>query len=611
VTLNSRGEVLSNRGKFTFLTGILFFFILFAGWPAAGAPDAASPCPPPETEGPLPIKILIGGVELTIPSLTLKPDGVVLVPLTGPDGEKILNILGATLSPDSERKQFTLSLNGKTVLLSIGEGSVMIGERKITLIVPPLMIEDQLYVPLLSLPILVGYRLNLDEEKKIYYMDPLITSVDLIREGQQYRLRIASTSPFSYKTFLLRNPDRYVVDIPNSFMVAREQEILNEDVGKIRFAQFTFKPNVSRVVIPLDVGLDVDILPRILTNQLILALNVPSLKTPGQNFESQIIKGLSIEKGKDSTIIRLTASGPFQYEWHRLREPDNRFYIDFPKMELKTPENTFKVNEDYLSGIQAAQFQRSPYPVSRLVLHLEKPAACYLKTSEDIPHQLIIEVKNELIEESRAFRTGMGVTSFPTVGMVVCLDPGHGGSDPGAINQSLKMQEKDLNLDIIRRLSQILTRQGYNVVLTREDDRDVSYPGSSAAEELGARVRVANDMKADVFLSIHCNASCNPSINGTSSHWCKPEDRPLATDILTAMENAGARGKGVIRNKFYVLRHTKMPAVLVETAFLSNTAEARLLSSAEFRQKVAQSIAEGLKTYQARFSDSATGIKYK
>jgi N-acetylmuramoyl-L-alanine amidase CwlD len=590
---------------------LLLFCLIYSSYGGrAEAGTEASPTPsPPATEGPFPIKILVGGVELSIPSLNLKPDGVIMVPLSGPDGDRILELLGATLSPDQENKKFTLSLNGKSVQLTLGEGSVTIGDRKITLVTPPIRIEERLYVPLLSLPILAGYRLNLDDEKKTYYMDPLITSVDLTREGQQYRLRIASTAPFSYKTFLLRNPDRYVLDIPNAFMVAREQEIINEDVGKIRFAQFTLKPNVARVVIPLDVSLDVDILPRILTNQLTLAINVPSLKTPGQNFESQAIKGLSIEKGKDSTIIRLTATGPFQYEWHRLREPDNRFYIDFPKMELRTPENSFQINEEYLSEIQAAQFQRAPFLISRLVLHLEKPVACYLRTSENVPHQLIIEIRNELIEESRAFRTGMGVTSFPVVGMVVCLDPGHGGSDPGAINRSLGLQEKGINLDIIRRLSRILTRQGYNVVLTREDDRDVSYPGSSAAEELGARVRVANDMKADVFISIHCNASYNSAIRGTSCHWCKPEDRPLAADILSSLENSGASGKGVIRNKFYVLRHAKMPAVLVETAFLSNYDEARLLNSPEFREKVAQAIADGIRNYQARFKDSGYGSR--
>jgi N-acetylmuramoyl-L-alanine amidase len=133
------------------------------------------------------------------------------------------------------------------------------------------------------------------------------------------------------------------------------------------------------------------------------------------------------------------------------------------------------------------------------------------------------------------------------------------------------------------------------VLLTREEDRDLTWPGSPDRLELQARCDVANQAGADFFISLHCNASVSASSAGTSIHWCKDEDVELARSLEVALgESLGLDQGGLRRDGFYVLRHTLMPAVLVEMAFLSNPREGRLLADQDFRQKIAEGLAGAL-----------------
>ena len=181
----------------------------------------------------------------------------------------------------------------------------------------------------------------------------------------------------------------------------------------------------------------------------------------------------------------------------------------------------------------------------------------------------------------------------------IVLDPGHGGGDPGCCNRGLGVWEKDVTLDICLRLQEILTRQGWKVNMTRTTDRDVTYAGSPDLMELQARADVANKNNSDLFVSVHCNASVSPAVRGSAIYWYKPEDRVLAQYLDVLDDRLGFEQDGIIQNSFAVLRLTSMPAVLVETAFLTNSTEGRLLATPEIRQKVAELLAEALGRYMA------------
>lgn len=190
------------------------------------------------------------------------------------------------------------------------------------------------------------------------------------------------------------------------------------------------------------------------------------------------------------------------------------------------------------------------------------------------------------------------IESTRLTGKTICLDPGHGGSDPGAIGPA-GTKEKDNNLAIGLLLRDKLEKNGANVVMTRDTDKDVSYPDSSAEEELGARVDTANESGADIFISIHNDSFTNNSAAGTTTyHYGDSESAKLSGYVQKCLvDELGTRDRGARFASFYVIRYTDMPAVLVETAFISNPEEEVLLASIDGRCKTADSIFQGIVKY--------------
>ena len=172
----------------------------------------------------------------------------------------------------------------------------------------------------------------------------------------------------------------------------------------------------------------------------------------------------------------------------------------------------------------------------------------------------------------------------------IFIDPGHGGSNPGAIAAS-GLEEADVTLDIGLRLGRILKSRGYEVAYSRTEDVTVS---------LAERARLANDWGADYFISIHCNSNPNPEANGTSTYCFSlgTTAAVLAEYVNSALVQAiGTRDLGVLTANFAVLRRTRMPAILVETAFLSNPEEAAQLAEPSFREMCALGIADGIDSF--------------
>ncbi|MBP2653606.1 MAG: amiC 1 [Firmicutes bacterium] len=184
-------------------------------------------------------------------------------------------------------------------------------------------------------------------------------------------------------------------------------------------------------------------------------------------------------------------------------------------------------------------------------------------------------------------------------GKVIALDPGHGGSDVGAVGPD-NIQEKTVTLAVALRVKDLLEQAGAKVYLTRNDDRDVYAPDDSATEELGARVAVGNENKVDVFVDIHANYFGNPKVSGTGTYYYLKSsyDKLLAQSIQDSLVSAdGLNDRGIYAANFYVLKHTLMPAVLIELGFLSNPNEEKQLNTPQFQQKLAQGIVNGLDSF--------------
>ena len=175
----------------------------------------------------------------------------------------------------------------------------------------------------------------------------------------------------------------------------------------------------------------------------------------------------------------------------------------------------------------------------------------------------------------------------------IVIDPGHGGKDPGAISVAKKNKEKDLNLDLALKLGNALEKYGFKVLYTRDDDSTVV---------LAAR---GKKFKADLFVSIHHNASKNISASGVET-YCLLSDNPqdnariapafqIACEVQKSQSIAsGNYGRGVKFADFKVLRDSPAPAILIEAGFITNPDEEKRCVSANYRQIMADSLAKGI-----------------
>lgn len=181
-------------------------------------------------------------------------------------------------------------------------------------------------------------------------------------------------------------------------------------------------------------------------------------------------------------------------------------------------------------------------------------------------------------------------------GKVIVVDPGHGGSNPGAVANGT--HEADNNLAVALKLRDRLARAGAKVIMTRAADTTVAPPGSPLGEELQARLDVAKANGADIFVSIHSNSNPDESIAGAMTFYPSGKSNALALDVQNAVvRQTQAVDKGTSPATFYVLRNAAMPSILIEMGFVSNPSEAVRLQDDAYRNRLAQGIFDGLVSY--------------
>lgn len=305
------------------------------------------------------------------------------------------------------------------------------------------------------------------------------------------------------------------------------------------------------------------------------------IPVPAAKIQSIELKGNSAtESNSTEEQLIIQSEGDIQFNVSLLNQPD-RLVIDLQNSDVNNIKD-FIPSSVLVSNVRVAQFSLSPMVV-RVVLDLNK-AVSYTPKVDDSTKTLTLSLSEPSIK-----------------GKTVVIDAGHGGYDPGAGGVT-GLNEKDFNLDLALKLRDKVTALGANVIMTRSDDTFVSLSG---------RADVANQVYADVFVSIHANSSNSSSIRGTSTYFYAPSTVPalysereqrqklaakVQARLIAALET---RDIGTLQANFAVLRETQMPSILVESAFLSNADDEALLKDDQFREKEAQAIADGLCDYFA------------
>ncbi|RFU63908.1 N-acetylmuramoyl-L-alanine amidase [Peribacillus glennii] len=265
-----------------------------------------------------------------------------------------------------------------------------------------------------------------------------------------------------------------------------------------------------------------------------------------------------------------------------------------PEPEPSTPTAEPDVKY-YVTGASALNIRKEPSTSSSVVTAVKKGEAVTFFEKKVVSGKSWARVKTASGKTgwaSMSYLSTKRPPAYSVSGKTIVIDPGHGGSDPGAIGKG-KTQEKTINLQTANELKLLLQNAGAKVIMTRTSN-------TSRKLELSERVAISHKYKADVFISIHYNSASDDGATGIDTFYDKTygNEAELAKSIQTELiKQTGMRDRGVKTAGFYVVKYNKVPSVLVELGFISNPNEEKLIATKAYQQKAARGIFNGLNKY--------------
>lgn len=342
--------------------------------------------------------------------------------------------------------------------------------------------------------------------------------------------------------------------------------------------------------------------------------------------------------------VIIETSGLVDFSRGQIKNPE-RLFFDLKNSSLNREiKKEFLINKSNLSKIRVGQYDANTV---RIVFDLLTNEYEFKIIQLEDPFRLVIDIYSGKENKDSSKETENDKNLKTTIRRKVVIDPGHGGKDPGAIGPN-GIMEKDVVLDVALKVREIMKdNPKYEIILTR--DRDVFIP-------LNERTDIANKVKADLFISIHANASPNHYARGIETYllnWTDDEEsirvaarenaisvkkmKELRGEIgimLASLEREAKRDdsvklagyihnsminnlkssfsrndNGVKQALFYVLVGAQMPSCLLEISYISNPEEEKLLSDETYRMKVAMAISDGIENYFVK-SDKIKKVKY-
>lgn len=386
------------------------------------------------------------------------------------------------------------------------------------------------------------------------------------------------------RPYILTNPSRIVYDIPNTLTDSkiRNKEFKLNETDSVKIGQFSV--NKARVVITTnDVN---DYIPVYSSdNQSLILANMKKVDYKTLYGNSSNVVGYSKEKNDEQTYsMVLFFDAPLVHGIDRL---NNKFDIYM--------YNVSKYNEDNFKST----FAGTPFSKAEVTLMPKIGIKISIPLEQDSMVSTFLGADGKTLKvKVKEPKKKSAVVVVPPASLLipqpvgsgpkkVVIDAGHGGSDAGAIGGGTF--EKDITLDVSKRVQDLLSKQGYTVLMTRPGDSYVS---------LQDRVAISEDFKPDIFVSIHVNSSVRPEITGVETHYYHQESMALAQTVHSSLASAvDSPNRGLFKSKFYVINHTTAPSILVEIGFISNSAERAQLVGEKRKQATAKAIAEGVQNY--------------
>lgn len=387
----------------------------------------------------------------------------------------------------------------------------------------------------------------------------------------------------SGKMFYLNGPKRAVIDLPNTFL---DKNIRNKEISlcsdgsckdTAKIGQFEY--NKGRIVITSDRAEKyIPVFSQDSQSLFIIdsdKLNHTTLTNNVSNLGKVFVR--KIDSKTNELILSFTSPVV-----HSIVRSDNSINLYLFNVKSYNEQDIIKT----LNNTYYKPFTLSLLPqigVRASMGGLNKDDIVKIEQSVDSKALKLTITKSQPQEEIKAVKPPKKSTRNKVV-----LDAGHGGSDYGAIREGIN--EKDITLDVTRRVDAILRSKGYKTALVRKEDVYIS---------LEDRVEFSENEEPEIFVSIHVNSAVSTDPSGIETHWYHDYSKDLAEVVHKHLvsEIPNSKNRGLFKSKFYVINHTTVPAILCEIGFLSNVDERNDLITDLRKQKTAKAIAEGIIEY--------------
>jgi len=575
------------------------------------------------------LKLFVGENEVALKHPLVMINGNFMIP-----ADVFEAYFDAQVNIDASSGNIELVFPGQTILMQLGVESALVDGRQYKLDVPPQLVEGEYVVPVrfvanrlgLSLVFdqdIMGLRLETPGEKK----SPVRSfTSSLIREpneaigqeqgeepdaeeaprepivlhhpdeeqdlqeiifmgGPRSRVFLNLQSYTGYQTYLLQEPDRLVIDLfgvgGDALPMVETQD--HPVVRSIRSSRFD--EDTMRIVFDLNGSTGYRVHP-----------------WPEGGLEVEFnfqLTALELQEAEDQLELRFRASAAPIIEAVHLEDP-LRLVLDLQDTTLMIPSFDKPMGQGRVVRLRASQHTPS---VTRIVLQVTEPVSPLpVEQLEDGVFALPLFLGT--VREANDYLASLqgGPTSLPEEeevlpsgdlsGLTIAVDPGHGGSDPGAIGYHGTF-EKDVNLAIGLYLGELLSQAGARVVYTRENDTYVS---------IFERPAIANQASADLYISVHANAHVNRgTVRGTETLY-RAKD-PASESLARAVQEELVKAITLVNRRIWgredlaVFNQTKMPAIMVEVGFIDNADEELLLRAAGFQKVAAQGIYNGIRRF--------------
>lgn len=400
---------------------------------------------------------------------------------------------------------------------------------------------------------------------------------------------IRTDGPVQVSTRRIVDPDRIVVDFLGTdisqMQGSRSLAVHRLGVSALRAGQF--EPAIARLVLDVDRSSSdwestydpqkkgVRLYPAGGTDVATLKPTLPShYKGPLATLQAVQLDGNRLEIAADGFLF-------YRSGWDA-ETKSYRISVSPAQLPSSLPDPGLTAE----SPVERIRFvQDSPTTVNILVQPTEN-----FNVRDASPKQGSRQIQLDLVPVESGDTAASNLAEKST-GIVVAIDPGHGGRDPGALGGGGRILEKDIVLTISERVAQLLAEKGYTPILTRTNDREIL---------LQPRIDTAVAADASILLSIHANALDRSDISGIETYYLRPDSARLAEVMHRNMVlGTGASDRRVRRARFFMVRETPstMPSVLLETGFLTSPTELEKLASPQYQELIAQAIVRGIEEY--------------